>query len=47
MKGWRAYARQIVLTFGLTLLLAIGTWHVIEKHFLGLKKYFENHAPRQ
>ncbi|MBK8782278.1 MAG: acyltransferase [Anaerolineales bacterium] len=40
-KGWKVYLAYIVLTFALTSLGSLVTWHVLEKHMLNLKKYFE------
>ncbi len=39
--GWKAYASYIILVYLLTIMLALLTWHLLEKHMLGLKKYFE------
>jgi peptidoglycan/LPS O-acetylase OafA/YrhL len=45
LKGWQAYTGYILLTYGLTFLLALATWYLIEKHFLDLKKHFD-YRPR-
>jgi peptidoglycan/LPS O-acetylase OafA/YrhL len=36
-NAWLAIAVQYVIVFGITITLALGSWHVLEKHFLKLK----------
>jgi peptidoglycan/LPS O-acetylase OafA/YrhL len=41
VRGWKMYLLYIALTYGITILGSLVTWHVLEKHMLALKKYFE------
>jgi peptidoglycan/LPS O-acetylase OafA/YrhL len=41
LKGWKVYFGYIVLTYILTTLGSLATWHILEKRMLRLKKYFE------
>jgi peptidoglycan/LPS O-acetylase OafA/YrhL len=41
LKGWKMYVSYIALSFAITALGSLFTWHVLEKHMLNLKKYFE------
>ena len=41
IRGWKMYSVYIVLTYGITAILSLLTWHLLEKHMLNLKKYFE------
>jgi len=40
-SGDAAWFACVVLSFGLTIVGALVTWHLLEKHAIGLKKYFE------
>jgi peptidoglycan/LPS O-acetylase OafA/YrhL len=41
LRGWKPYILYIVTTYAVTVLIALLTWNLLEKHMLGLKKYFE------
>jgi peptidoglycan/LPS O-acetylase OafA/YrhL len=45
IRGWKMYLLYIVLTYGLTILGSLITWHLLEKHMLDLKRHFEYKAP--
>lgn len=45
MRGWQAYVLYPIATFITTILIALLTWNLLEKHFLNLKKYFETKTP--
>ena len=40
-RGWHIYVIYIGLTFGITILISILTWRLLEKPMLRLKKHFE------
>ena len=39
-RGWQAYVSYLFISFSLTILLALLSWNLLEKHMLSLKKYF-------
>lgn len=41
VRGWSMYLAYIVLTYAVTVVGALLTWNLLEKHMLDLKKYFE------
>jgi peptidoglycan/LPS O-acetylase OafA/YrhL len=41
MRGWKPFVLYLVASYGLTILIALITWNLLEKHILNLKKYFE------
>ncbi|MFT3894465.1 MAG: acyltransferase [Anaerolineales bacterium] len=41
LRGWKAYILYPLTTYIATVIIALLTWHLFEKHMLGLKKYFE------
>ncbi len=41
LRGWTMYLAYIVLTYAITVVGALITWNLLEKHMLNLKKYFE------
>lgn len=45
LRGWKPYVLYIITTYAATVLIALLTWHLLEKHMLGLKKYFEYKNP--
>jgi peptidoglycan/LPS O-acetylase OafA/YrhL len=42
-RGWEFFFIHIILSFTITIIIAVLTWHLLEKHMLKLKKYFEYH----
>lgn len=41
MHSWASFVMYVVATFLITILIALLTWNLLEKHMLNLKKYFE------
>lgn len=41
LRGWKAYILYPLTTYIATVVIALLTWNLLEKHMLGLKKYFE------
>ncbi len=41
LRGWTMYLAYTALTYGITVIGALLTWNLLEKHMLNLKKYFE------
>ena len=41
LRGWTMYLAYMVLTYIMTVVGALITWNLLEKHMLNLKKYFE------
>jgi peptidoglycan/LPS O-acetylase OafA/YrhL len=41
IRGWKMYLASMVLTYAITILGSLLTWHLLEKPMLNLKKYFE------
>lgn len=41
LRGWKMYMLYVVLSFAVTILTSFASWHLFEKHFLNLKRYFE------
>lgn len=41
MRGWKAFILYPAATYVATIVIALLTWHLLEKHMLNLKKYFE------
>lgn len=41
LRGWPMYLVYIALTYVITVIGALLTWNLLEKHMLNLKKYFE------
>lgn len=40
-RGWYVYVSYVGLTFGITILIALLVWYLVEKPALDLKRYFE------
>jgi len=40
-RGWQAYVVYLVISFGLTVILSLLSWNLLEKRMLNLKKNFE------
>jgi len=47
MRGWKPYVLYVVTTYIVTVLIALLTWNILEKHMLSLKKYFEYKDPQE
>ena len=47
MRGWKPFILYPVTTYIVTALNALLTWNLLEKHALGLKKFFEYKTPRE
>ncbi len=47
MRGWKPYVLYILATYAATIVIALLTWNLLEKHMLGFKKYFEYKNPSQ
>jgi len=45
LRGWKPYFLYIIATYAVTVLISLLTWNLLEKHMLGLKKYFEYKNP--
>ncbi len=41
LRGWKAYILYPLTSYIATVIIAFLTWHLFEKHILGLKRYFE------
>jgi peptidoglycan/LPS O-acetylase OafA/YrhL len=41
MRGWKPYLLYPLAAYIVTVIIALLTWNLFEKHILGLKKYFE------
>ncbi|KXK12964.1 MAG: acyltransferase 3 [Chloroflexi bacterium OLB14] len=41
LRGWKPFILYPLTTYSATILIALATWHLLEKHMLKLKKYFE------
>lgn len=41
MRGWKPFLLYPIATYAATVVIAVLTWHLLEKHMLNLKKYFE------
>jgi peptidoglycan/LPS O-acetylase OafA/YrhL len=39
-RGWYAYVSYLLVTFGISVLLALFSWNLLEKRMFALKKYF-------
>jgi peptidoglycan/LPS O-acetylase OafA/YrhL len=46
LRGWKPYFLYTITTYAATVLVALLTWNLLEKHILGLKKYFEYKNPQ-
>ena len=47
LRGWKPFVLYPVTTYIATVIIALLTWHLLEKHVLGLKKYFEYKNPQE
>jgi peptidoglycan/LPS O-acetylase OafA/YrhL len=46
MRGWKPYVLYVATSYIATILISLVTWNLLEKHMLGLKKYFEYKDPQ-
>ncbi len=47
LRGWKAFVLYPAATYLATIVIAVLTWHLLEKHMLNLKKYFEYETPNE
>lgn len=47
LRGWKPYVLYPLTTYIVTVIIALLTWNVLEKHMLGLKKFFEYRTPQE
>lgn len=47
LRGWKPFILYPVTTYIVTVIIALITWNVLEKHILGLKKSFEYKSPQE
>lgn len=47
MRGWKPYVLFPITTYIASVLIALLTWNLLEKHMLNLKKYFEYKNPTE
>lgn len=45
MRGWKPYILYPLTTYIVTVIIALLTWNLLEKHMLGLKRYVEYKNP--
>lgn len=46
LRGWKPFVLYPVTTYIATVIIALTTWNLFEKHILGLKKFFEYRSPQ-
>lgn len=47
LRGWKPFVLYPLATYAATVVIALLTWHLLEKHMLGLKKYFDYKKPQE
>ncbi len=47
LRGWKPYILYSVTVYVVSVLIALMTWNLLEKHMLNLKKYFEYQDPQE
>ncbi len=47
LRGWKPFVLYPIATYAATAVIALLTWNLLEKHMLGLKKFFEYKSPSE